>query len=66
MSELSRRRERATKEAATTTYCFCDSCDRVLYVDKEALYCPVCSSPVMEITSRQEISLPEVSGTPAT
>lgn len=64
MSELSRRTERSKSEGPTT-YCFCDSCDRVLYVDKEAPYCPVCSSPVLEITPRDEISLPEVTESPA-
>lgn len=64
MSDLARRRERS-KDEGSTTYCFCDSCDRVLYVDKEALYCPVCSSRVMEVSPREEISLRETSDTPA-
>lgn len=65
MSELSRRRERSQTDGPTT-YCFCDSCDRALYVDAEALFCPVCSSPVMEITRRGEISLAELSETTST
>ena len=64
MSELSRRREKSSSEGSTT-YCFCDSCDRVLYVDTNALYCPVCSSPVLEVSPREEISLPEISDSPA-
>lgn len=64
MSELSRRRDRSKSEISTS-YCFCGSCDRVLYVDADALFCPVCSSPVVEITERDEISLPEASETPS-
>ena len=64
MSELSRRRGRSGSEPSTI-YCFCDSCDRVLYVDAGELFCPVCSSPVMEVTPREEISLPETSDSPS-
>ena len=63
MSELSRRRE-SSKDEGATTYCFCDSCDRVLYVDAGELFCPVCSSPVLEISARDQISL-ETSDRPA-
>lgn len=62
MSELAR--DRARNEGATT-YCFCDSCDRVLYVDASALFCPVCSSPVLEITPKDEIKLPEEDQSPS-
>lgn len=41
MSELARRRK---SDATKTVACFCDACDRVLYVPEDELFCPVCSS----------------------
>ena len=65
MSELSQRRGRSGS-VQPTIYCFCDSCERVLYVDPGELFCPVCSSPVMEVNPRDQISLPETSDSSAT
>ncbi len=49
MSELSRRRSaHAGEDPRRTVACYCESCDRVLYVAllDETLFCPVCSSTV--------------------
>ena len=51
MSDLSARlgasRERRRPQAIT---CFCENCDRVLYVaDSDTLFCPVCSSLVARL-----------------
>lgn len=62
MSELSRRGR--SRSGNPTVFCFCETCDRVLYVDPDSRYCPVCSSVVVEVTPQDEISFPDVSDAP--
>lgn len=49
MTELSSRRQRERRGSERPTIaCFCESCDRVLYVAiSDELFCPVCSSALM-------------------
>lgn len=56
MSELSRRGSVPRREQARRTVaCYCESCDRVLYVAvDDTLFCPVCSSTV---TPAEEIQI---------
>lgn len=55
MSDLSSRgsAEREQRREPTVA-CFCDACDRVLYVAKaDLLFCPVCSSTATPVVDSQ-------------
>ena len=54
MSELSRRRK---ADALPTVTCFCEACERVLYVPQDSLFCPVCSSAVIPTDGLEAITV---------
>lgn len=55
MSELSARRDRDGREPGTVA-CFCESCNRLLYVTlEEGLFCPVCSSAVTPVEAATSV-----------
>ena len=54
MSELARRRKSGATKALA---CFCDACDRVLYVPQDELFCPVCSSALIPTDDVEVVSV---------
>jgi len=58
VSDLYSKRARSTearKERAVA--CFCEQCDRLLYVrEAEWLFCPVCSSMVSRVDAHLEVT----------
>ena len=51
MSDLSARRSQHRRDR--TIACFCEECERVLYVTRDEPFCPVCSSTVAPVVENE-------------